>query len=115
MLVRQPEASVSPFSTYILLRATYRQGTQGLPGRPVVKNSSCNAGDVGSLSGQASKITTRCKATNPHHHNYRVLVTQILHATKTQCSQIFFKKRGGDSLVFPEISPFLCRAKGPAK
>ena len=27
MLVEQPEASGSPFFTYILLRATYRQGT----------------------------------------------------------------------------------------
>ena len=64
-------------------------------GGPVVENLSCNAGDMGFISGQETKIPHAIEQRSPKLENYapqqKILhdATNIPHATtKTQCSQI---------------------------
>ena len=38
--------------------------SQDFPGGPVVKNLPCNAGDMGSILGQGTKIPMYCRASN---------------------------------------------------
>ena len=40
----------------ILGANTHKPGLRDFPGGPVVKNPPCNAGDVGSIPGQGTKI-----------------------------------------------------------
>ena len=54
-----------------------------LPGGLVVKNLPCNAGDVGSIPGQGTKIPPAAeqlspcpRITEPMHHNLRVRAQQ---------------------------------------
>ena len=86
---------------------------EGLPGGPVVKNPPCNAGDVGSIPGQGTKILHAMEQLIPPQlqspcvtvkdptcrnqefmcHNYRSCMPQWRQripraATKMQCSQI---------------------------
>ena len=66
------------------------------PGGPVVKNLPSNAGDVGSIPGQGTKIphaigqlSPRAATTDPAHSGARLPQQKTLHATtKTRCSQI---------------------------
>ena len=71
--------------------------SRDFPGGPVVKNLLCNAGDVGTIPGQGTKIPHASKqlrlpilTTEPKHHNQRtcVLSRKILPSTtNTQHSQ----------------------------
>jgi len=46
------------------------------PGGPVVKNLPCNAGDMGSILGQGTKIPMYCRATNLASCSERVHLSQ---------------------------------------
>ena len=64
-----------------------------IPGCPVVKNPSCNAGDAGSIPGWGTKIPRAMgqlspppqlqspRALEPTHHNYRARALWSPHAT----------------------------------
>ena len=47
----------------------------GFPGGSAVKNLPCNAGDVGSIPGQGTKIPRA--TTKPPHRNYEVCAPQL--------------------------------------
>ena len=47
------------------------------PGGPVVKNPPYNAGDVGSIPGQGTKIPHATEPTKPTHHGQRVYEPQL--------------------------------------
>ena len=63
-----------------------------LPGGPMVKNPRSNAGDVGSIPGQGTKIPHATGATKPMHRPHP--------ETKTQCSQKNPKKTKQKPLTF---------------
>ena len=46
------------------------------PGGPVVNNLACNAGDVGLIPGQGTKIPHACGATKPVHRNEEFCIIQ---------------------------------------
>ena len=48
----------------------FNSGPGEFPGGPMVKNSSCNVGDVGSTPGQGTKNPMCRGAAEPAHHNF---------------------------------------------
>ena len=78
----------------------------GFPGGPVVKSTPCNAGEVGLIPGQRTKISHAKEQLSPSASTrVHVLQRKIPHdATKTlhsQISKIYQKKKKNSNMVSP--------------